>query len=408
MKYEEKILKFLNQYNYDVRLTGDGRWCDQKCTPDVVSIVSDCVINYLEMKNEETRFTVTDIWTAEYTKDNVVAIFNKPKTNEPRSKNEYDKFFSQPLKLLAYSGILREKKIGRSNTYIVNNIELLDSIGSSVRKSYIFLVNYIEKVLGDSEILSDFENFFSEQTPESYEKLKQKFANFTHEYTNIKGKFEPNRIFSKVINPLACKRKRKGTKRGRLSAHIINYSDLMYNRLNIRDEVSNKPKNITRKEWSEDNQNLAVTDAVTEYQAQRAQGTVRRFNKKYFSGKSEISDGYSKGIATQMHHIFPKSEYQEISMYVENIIALTPSQHYLKAHPENKTNIIDLCYQEACLKAKLSTIKVAEQRNIETIYDFDDFVHIINVGLKNDYTIEENDYTKVMDVIEEHYADYEF
>lgn len=406
MKFEEKILRLLSQYDYDVRISGDGRWCDQKCTPDVVSIVSDSIINYLELEGEDSKFTATDIWNAEYTENNVVAIFNKPETNEPRSKNEYDKFFSQPLKLLSYSGILIEDQLGRSNVYSVNNLELLDGIGSSVRKSYIFLVKYIREVLNDSGLSPEFEHFFTEQTPESYANLKLSFANFTRKYTNIKGKFEPNRIFSKVINPLACERGLRGTRRGRISKYSINYSDLMYNRLNIRDEVSNKPKNITRQEWLEENKNPAITDAVIEYQAQRAQGTVRRFNQRYFSRASELKDEYSKGLATQMHHIFPKSIYKELSMYVENIIALTPNQHYLKAHPNNDTSRIDPYYQEACLKAKLGTIRLAEKNDIDSIYEFDNFVHVINVGLDNEYLVEENDYTTVVDIIEEHYADY--
>lgn len=38
----ENLLKqFLDGHSYDIRQTGNGRWIDQKCTPDEVSFVSD-------------------------------------------------------------------------------------------------------------------------------------------------------------------------------------------------------------------------------------------------------------------------------------------------------------------------------------------------------------------------------
>ena len=52
---------FLNQYDYDVRKTGDARWIDQKCTYDVVSIIADCINEYVDTTNSE-EFTVSDIW----------------------------------------------------------------------------------------------------------------------------------------------------------------------------------------------------------------------------------------------------------------------------------------------------------------------------------------------------------
>lgn len=36
---------FLSKYNLDVRKTGDARFMDQKCTPDVVCFIADCIIN---------------------------------------------------------------------------------------------------------------------------------------------------------------------------------------------------------------------------------------------------------------------------------------------------------------------------------------------------------------------------
>lgn len=37
------IQKFLDEHDYDIRKTHNGRWIDQKCTMDVVCLVSDCI-----------------------------------------------------------------------------------------------------------------------------------------------------------------------------------------------------------------------------------------------------------------------------------------------------------------------------------------------------------------------------
>ena len=58
---ESKIKKFFDSNNYDVRVTGNGRWIDQKCTMDVLSLVSDCVLNYVS-DDINKIFTTKDIW----------------------------------------------------------------------------------------------------------------------------------------------------------------------------------------------------------------------------------------------------------------------------------------------------------------------------------------------------------
>lgn len=34
MLVQQDIINFCNNYNYDIRLTGNGRWIDQKCAAD--------------------------------------------------------------------------------------------------------------------------------------------------------------------------------------------------------------------------------------------------------------------------------------------------------------------------------------------------------------------------------------
>ena len=74
---EEEITRLLESNNYDIRISGDARWLDQKCTMDVISIVADCILEYLG-EDKEKKFKVKDIWFNQYTIDNVQSIFRKP------------------------------------------------------------------------------------------------------------------------------------------------------------------------------------------------------------------------------------------------------------------------------------------------------------------------------------------
>ena len=122
---EELIDIFLESNNYDVRTIDIARWIDQKCTPDVINIVADCVIFYIEQNDEETFFNMPSIRDMEYSRDIVEMYYKKPRPD--RQSNEYDKFFGQPLELFAFSHVLDKEKRGRFNWYKVNNLKLLES-----------------------------------------------------------------------------------------------------------------------------------------------------------------------------------------------------------------------------------------------------------------------------------------
>lgn len=205
------ILKFIEKQAYDLRISNNARWIDQKCTPDVLSIVSDCILNYIELNDEFTLFNSKDIWLADYTKENVELIFSKPDTKQKKTANEYDKFFAQPLELLAYSNVLKKFKKGRYNYYQVNEEKILEYIALKEKNSLEFLYLYINEVLKQSDLIDDFTDFFNTQSKESYYKLKSKFVEFIIENTKINKSLEVRRIFTKIINPLAFKLKKKGT-----------------------------------------------------------------------------------------------------------------------------------------------------------------------------------------------------
>lgn len=42
------IMKFLEEQQYDIRVSGNGRWIDQKCAFDAVCFVADCIMDYIQ------------------------------------------------------------------------------------------------------------------------------------------------------------------------------------------------------------------------------------------------------------------------------------------------------------------------------------------------------------------------
>ena len=167
---QQKIIDFLNSYNYDIRISHNARWIDQKCTPDVISIIADCILEYTNYSTQ-IEFLVKDIWNSQYARKNILTIFSKPDTNSQSAKNEYDKFFSQPIKLLAYSNILIGHKKGNKYTYKIGNLDLLEYIMQRDTNTLNFLIFYIQKVLKDSGIYEAFEIFFQCQNKDSFIKL---------------------------------------------------------------------------------------------------------------------------------------------------------------------------------------------------------------------------------------------
>ena len=408
---ELSIIDFVNKYNYDIRKTHNGRWIDQKCTPDVVSFVADCILSYIDNVGK-SKYSSKEIQYYDYSNDNVKLLFKKADTKSSLSAREYDKFFQQPMKMFANAKILSEKKINGKNIFELKERCILEYIALSEKNALKFIKNYIEKVLSDSEISNEFLSFFENQSENNFNKLKKCFIDFTHKNTNIKKEYEPKRIFTKVINPLAYFRNSKGTEDGHLTKHIITYDMLMYNRDNFRDIYLGKPKDVTRKEYLS-NHPIKINEDYYTYQSEKAKKFLRSFNDECRNGLSEYIDQTHKDDkATHIHHIFPKSQYPEICYYLENLIALTPTQHLNYAHPNGKTQEICLSYQHLLLLTKAERIKEnIEYEKIlsdkyEIIYEFSKFLHVLSVGFDNDEieTIADKDFISVMNAINVYYA----
>lgn len=400
----EYIESFLNHRNYDIRISHNGRWIDQKCTMDVVCLVADCIIEFVDSTNS-SQFTVNDIWFNDYTVDNVQQIFSKPNPTD-KASSEYDKYFGQPIKLFDAAGILTSVKEGQKYLYTIADRDLLEYISFRERNAYVFLCLYIEKVLRDSGIYHLFEYFFRIQDANSFKDLKDGYTTFTIDNTPINGATECGRIFTKILNPLACKYRKLGTERGHLSKDTITQDMILYNRRNWRDILSEKPKDVSRDDY-ESTLPKTEDDSMTVYRINRAKRNLRKYNDKYRNGITEVYDErHIQDIATQIHHIFPASEFKEIADYLENLIALTPTQHFSYAHPNNNTQYVDRAYQYLCLLAKTDSIKNNICDNdTPTIYDFYLFQTVLATGLNEPefYKVPENNFTVLIEMIEEKY-----
>lgn len=384
---EHEIKKFISTLDLRVENFEDARFMDQKCIPDVVCAVSECILDYVDNGHHDS-FTKNDIWHSDYSHELITTSFSKPNLSEDSAKREYDKFFGQPMRLLAYAGVLRKTVINNSNHYTIVNRELLEYISFRERNALVFLNAYLEKLVTDNGLMDYFDVFFRLQNNNSLTILRDKLNHFYWENTAVQGDLEPPRIYNKIINILAYVRQKKGTDTGRVSNGAITLSDIRYNNINWRDKK--KDKTITRAEFRESVSRIAE-DSTTylHYSIEKA----KRFVKIVESDCSEVHRFVPKYTPTQAHHIFMASDFPELADYPENIICLTPTQHYNMAHP-GKTTIIDMDYQIICLLCKLDSIE-RNYRSGKDDYSLADFINVLNTGLDTDYFKSDMDYEEV-------------
>lgn len=374
----ESINKFLSQFDLDVRKSGDARFADQKCTPDVVCFIADCILNIVKPNH---TFTVSDIWDSQYFIKNAVAVFGKPIPTNPTARHEYDKFIQQPLRLLGYAHVLIITKSGSANVYSIADEDMLDYISRRERNTFNFLYCYFRKVMEDSGMWKYFQEFIDKSvhggiSKSDYMFLRDKFIRFMIGNTNINTAVEVRRIFPKILNIFAVDNNICGSERGTISKYPFTFSDLMYNRKNWRD--FNKDKSMTRQEAAEGTIDTQQ-EAFSKYYVDKAIALIRKIHHE-----SEVHDQWGNGPATQVHHIFPRSKFPQIAHYVENLILLTATQHNTKAHPNNNTQVVDRDYQLVLLLAKSETIEKSLKSVGEKYYRKESFIYVINIGLNQE------------------------
>lgn len=364
-----KFQVYFANMDLDIRKSHYGRWMDQKVTPDVLSLVVQTLLDF--SKNQE-YFTNKDLFSSSDFLDTVSNFLGKPALAKNEMENEYNKFVGQQLKILSYAQLLNEDTTRKPFLYSVKNNDLLETIAQSDKKALVFLQEYICKVLNDSEFQNIY-NFLDKKgkTNDDFEEVRDNFVKFEILNTGITRPTEPRRILAKVLNPLALLWKTEGAKGGSLSKEKIRYSDLMYNNVNFQD--SKKLKGMSRQQYRK----LTATPLTTKYRINKAIRAVREYNNRINDGLSEIGSGE---LATQGHHMLPKesSRFSEYADYTENIIMISPDEHFLKAHPNNNTHLVDRNYQKKLLMFKADRIIDAQKNHPnESPYDVEDFIEMI-------------------------------
>ena len=370
-----EIMQYLNQFDLDIRKSHDARFVDQKCTPDIVCFMADCVLNMIATK---PVFVINDVWDTQYFIQNTRVIFNKPWANSKEAYNEYNKVLSQPLKLLAYAHILNVEMVDGTLTFSVENEDILDYISRKDRNAYNFLFCYFSKVLTDSGFIKYIEEYrrnWQKNLKEARETVYSRYIRLISGNTPSHSRLDITRMFHKVFNIFAAEYNMPGSS----GKYARTYSDLMYNRVNWRD--INKDKSITRQQAECTAQN-EKQEVINMYYVQKAIALL----KKIQTG-SEVHDAWSNGEATHAHHIFPKAQFPEIAHYIENLILLTATQHNTKAHPNNRTQEINRDYQLVCLLAKADTIEKSLKHVGERYYRKESFIYVINVGLSTELSM---------------------
>ena len=372
-----KFLPHLNRLCLDIRKTGNGRWFDQKVTPDVMSSVCDVIISYLN-ESGDAPFSGSDLRKSDAFEECVVHTFGKPSPKDPRTDHEYDKFVGQQLNVLASAGLLKKIRSMPSVYEIVPECkEILVKMAGNEQEAIEFLSAYASETCTQSGLAPIFDDFFDKQDQSSFLELKREYARFIKKYTPIKKDLEPNRVFTKVVNIQAFSRKKRGAVRGNLSPSHISLNDLRYNRINFRD-AKNKQKHIPRRHKKREQDALATSSR----HVQRVVQDVKNHHKN----KPGIEDAYSTTDPNSQrpvegHHIFPKSAYEWLADLRENIMLLTHTQHRSQAH--NTSNLLaEPAYQLVCLIKKLEQVKESEKNPNCNFYSFDNFkLMLLSVGI---------------------------
>ena len=366
---DKKLLSNLRRLNLDLRQTKNGRWYDQKVTPDVMSCICDAIINHQNNTNSSS-FTIKDLQISDFFVELMVRDFGKPSPRNPGSANEYDKVVGQPLNVLESANILKIKS-HRPKTYqIASSINhVLCKMAGNEQDTAEFLNAYITEVIRQSGLTKIFDDFFTHQDTRSFGVLKQGYCDFIKSNTDITGDYEPRRIFSKVLNILAYFRRTKGAIGGKRSQFPITLNDIRYNRINFRDLIKNKPKNIPRRQRRA-LVSIAPSDSIPTRHIKNTIDSVKNFH----GNTPEIEDEFSSvdchsASPVEGHHIFPKSDFPQFSTFRENIILLTQTQHAGQAHGgPGKT--VSLSYQHLCLQKKIEAIKKCDADGNCTFYSF--------------------------------------
>lgn len=354
-----------------------ARWFDQKCTFDNLYTMAEAID--ISFSKPGAVFTTKDLAHSEALDQVFQRMYGKPSLKNSNAANEYDKLIGQPLVMLAHAGVLERETIKGTHSYQVRDFHTIRRISQSEKNALEFIMDYIEfklKALNWWHHIEEYGN--SAQEKADYTELKRKFLLLliqTHKLGSRGGRnpnVEAGRIFTKALNPLAFRYGWRGSSRGHVMKTVPSKFDLVYNRPNFRDLATRKPKDKTRGEYQ-----LSVSSTGNGPNATVLSRVMREVRNRH-NYVPEVHDPLGHK-ATQVHHIFPKSQFPDLADCKENLICLTPGQHLNEAHPDNITSAVCPIYQKVCLYAKLESIR-ASVDSCDGFYSYARFAEVLEQG----------------------------
>lgn len=381
MLNDNQIKDYLSSLDLTLRQKGPLAFANQKIKADVLEIIAELIIKHTE--DNQKPFTSPELEENRANIEIISRTFSKALTDDPLAAREMDKFFSQPLKYLSFYKVLKLEIILNRNYYTVLRKDILEYIKSSTFNSLQFIIfankNFLIK---NPELKIYFDNFFLDQNHATYSKVKYEFERFINKYTNVVNIAEPRRVFTPFVNPMAYELQKKGSIGGRMSQRIIIYSDLKYNRPNFYNESIGVPPGMTRQEYLP--MYVATLDEQRGLDAEE-RTSIRKIKDRH----NQISEYSAQPGASEVHHIFTRSQFENLRCYRENLINLTPNEHRNQAHPNSNFSIVDENFQTKLLFCKLESI----QKSIlldDTFYHLKNFTKILSIGYNKNISLNLN------------------
>lgn len=358
------LQKYLDKKKYNLKTMKSAEVIDVLCEPDLMSVVSDCIVKYLEEKKKNIGFSAKSIYVSDFCKNNILGAFKKKELTPAKQVALYENCFTRPMKFLAYIGVLEEAKEG---VYKVVDNEMLEFFSIKVRNCFRVLNMHAYKILKDSGINRPFDLYFINSNEQNFTKMKNFFIEFVKKELKIEKPAEIMKYFSKIVNLIAYSKNTFGTAKGKMMKIPMPYDQLMYQQAYYTGTCVDEPIEIYRK-----------------YTTRRAKNFILRCNEMYRAGKTEVyQKGQIKEKGTAAHHIFPEGKFPQLAEYYENQIVLTNEQHMTLAHPDGDTQTSDPRFQRICLFAKIETIKESISKS-EGIYLFSNLIKVLSIGLGTD------------------------
>ncbi len=364
-----------NAYFRDISLLKtprEGIHFEQKTTPDLIWCVA-LVISELVATDANRIFSDRDIRESDTFNSLMQDYFSKAPQTE--AENEYNKVSSYQLGVLAYAGVLTVIP-GKPRKYQVVNMDIINHISVNDLNAARFLGEYTDKFLADNGLLPIFEQYRNNQNQANHLLVKEAYWNWAVTNTAIKGTDRKHtyRVFNKIFNIYCYKHRIRGEDASNITAGPCPYSFLIYNRDNFRDK--DKPSGMTRQQYQDEVLSEIDSEGVVATLLKKAKDAVRVRH----GNDSEIKDpalGYEPNSGVHVHHILPQHSYSQYSLSRENLIALTPGQHFSRAHIEANTRTINPEFQVICLRQKFVHIKESVEA-ADGFYSLQEFIKILN------------------------------